>query len=80
MIRAVCTDGTAFDGVPITIDYADETDSGEDEIAIEMKNGSILYTETELHKDMPKTFSEHLVFQRKKYHLSSNKSFLTERS
>ena len=41
IIRAVCTDGTVFDGRPINVDYADENESGEDEIAIETDSGRI---------------------------------------
>jgi len=42
LIRAVCTDGVAFEGRPINVDYADENESGEDEIAIETESGRII--------------------------------------
>lgn len=42
IIRVICTDGVAFESRPINVDYADENESGEDEIAIETRPGYIV--------------------------------------
>ena len=34
-IRITCTDSSEFEGFPVTVDYSDETESGEDEITLE---------------------------------------------
>ncbi len=41
-IRAVCIDGKVVEGCPIVVNYADENESGEDEIAIETASGRII--------------------------------------
>jgi len=42
LIRAVCTEGVTFEGRPINVDYADENESGEDEIANETLSSGIV--------------------------------------
>ena len=48
-IKITCTDGDIFEGLPINVDYADETESGEDEICIETdKNNFVGIKESEI--------------------------------
>ena len=38
-VRIICTNGEEFVGTPIVVNYADETESGEEELTIE--NGEL---------------------------------------
>ena len=38
----ICRSGRCFTGSPISVEYSDESESGEDEINIETKSGCIV--------------------------------------
>ena len=42
LICAICKDGSKIEGRPICMDYADYTESGENEIDIETQAGQII--------------------------------------
>lgn len=42
MIRIICSDGDVLEGWPIYVEYADESDSGEDELDLEIRPGHII--------------------------------------
>ena len=39
LINVITTDGNIFEGVPVDVNYADESESGEDEIIIFVEDG-----------------------------------------
>ncbi len=41
-IKIVCINGKTFEGLPINVDYADESESGEDEICINTDDGRFI--------------------------------------
>lgn len=47
-IKIIKKGGTEFEGVPIVVNYSDETISGEDEITIENREGLFGFIESEI--------------------------------